>query len=67
MKNPAFLFYTSDFITGTLFMNNEEVGAYIRVLCMQHQKGHLTEEEIKNICKKNKIFEKSVDKYEKGI
>ena len=56
MKNPAFLFYTSDFITGTLFMNNEEVGAYIRVLCMQHQKGHLTEEEIKNICKKNKIF-----------
>ena len=52
MKNPAFLFYTSDFITGTLFMNNEEVGAYIRVLCMQHQKGHLTEEEIKNICKK---------------
>ena len=56
MKNPAFLFYTSDFITGTLFMNNEEVGAYIRVLCMQHQKGHLTEKEIKNICKKNKIF-----------
>lgn len=56
MKNPAVLFYTSDFITGTLFMTNEEVGAYIRVLCMQHQKGHLTEEEIQQICKKKKIF-----------
>ena len=56
MKNPAVLFYTSDFITGTLFMTNEEVGAYIRVLCMQHQKGHLTEEEILQICKKNEIF-----------
>lgn len=56
MKNPAVLFYTSDFITGTLFMTNEEVGAYIRVLCMQHQKGHLTEEEMQQICKKNEIF-----------
>ena len=56
MKNPAVLFYTSDFITGTLFMTNEEVGAYIRVLCMQHQKGHLTEEEILQICQKKEIF-----------
>ena len=56
MKNPAFLFYPSDFITGTLFMNNESVGAYIRVLCMQHEKGHLAENEIKKICKKNEIY-----------
>lgn len=56
MKNPAVLFYTGDFITGTLFMTNEEVGAYIRVLCMQHQKGHLSESEIKQICKKEEIF-----------
>lgn len=56
MKNPAVLFYTGDFMTGTLFLNNEEVGAYIRLLCMQHQKGHLSEEEILQICKKNEIF-----------
>lgn len=56
MKNPAVLFYTADFITGTLFMNNEEVGAYIRVLCMQHQKGHLSEREIKQICKTDEIY-----------
>lgn len=36
-KDPAFLFYTSDFLTGTMFMNNEQVGKYIRLLCAQHQ------------------------------
>lgn len=57
MKNPAVLFYTSDFITGTLFMSNEEVGAYIRLLCMQHQKGHLSIEEIKQICRNDNILD----------
>lgn len=56
MKNPAVLLYTSDFITGTLFMSNEEVGAYIRILCMQHQKGHLSKQEILQICKSENIF-----------
>lgn len=56
MKNPAVLFYTADFITGTLFMSNEEVGAYIRILCMQHQKGHLNKNEIQQICKTDEIF-----------
>lgn len=56
MKNPAVLLYTSDFITGTLFMTNEEVGAYIRILCMQHQKGHLSKNEIEQICKSNDVF-----------
>lgn len=56
MKNPAVLFYTADFITGTLFMTNEEVGAYIRILCMQHQKGHLSKNEILQICKTEEIF-----------
>ena len=65
MKNPAVLFYTSDFITGTMFMTNEEVGAYIRVLCMQHQKGHLTENEILQICKKKSIFSKIISHFKK--
>lgn len=56
MKNPAVLLYTSDFITGTIFMTNEEVGAYIRILCMQHQKGHLKKDELLQICKKEEIF-----------
>jgi uncharacterized protein YdaU (DUF1376 family) len=39
MKDPAFLFYSSDFLTGTMFMTNEQVGLYIRMLCAQHQHG----------------------------
>ena len=38
-KDPAFLFYASDFLTGTMFMTNEQVGLYIRMLCAQHQHG----------------------------
>ena len=65
MKNPAVLLYTSDFITGTLFMSNEEVGAYIRLLCMQHQKGHLSKEEIKQICKDNNVFNSVIVHFKK--
>ena len=39
MKDPAFLFYSSDFLTGTMFMSNEQIGLYIRMLCAQHQHG----------------------------
>lgn len=38
-KDPAFLFYASDFLTGTMFMTDEQVGVYIRMLCAQHQHG----------------------------
>lgn len=41
MKDPAFLFYTKDFISGTQDMSVCEVGAYIRLLCYQHQHGHI--------------------------
>lgn len=40
-KDPAFLFYSSDFLTGTMFMSNEQIGIYIRLLCSQHQHGGL--------------------------
>ena len=40
-KDPAFLFYPQDFIMGCLFMTNEEVGIYIRLLSAQHQQGGL--------------------------
>ena len=38
-KDPAFLLYSSDFLTGTIFMSDEQVGIYIRLLCAQHQHG----------------------------
>ena len=59
-KDPAILFYTSDFLTGTLTMTDEQVGKYIRLLCLQHQKGYLTEKDMISICKQHdqEIYEK---------
>ena len=60
MKDPAFLFYSNDFLSGTMLMTDEEVGKYIRLLCLQHQKGHLKEKDMLSICKSysEEIFSK---------
>ena len=50
MKDPALLFYTSDFLTGTMTMTNDQVGKYIRLLCLQHQKGTLSEKDMLHVC-----------------
>ncbi len=50
-KDPAFLFYTNDFLTGTADLTNEEVGQYIRLMCYQHQKGHLSRAQINRLIK----------------
>lgn len=59
-KDPAVLFYTSDFISGTIAMTDEQRGKYIMLLCLQHQQGYLTEEDMLNICKSydERIFRK---------
>lgn len=41
-KDPAFLFYSADFYMGTVGMTDEQVGRYIRLMCLQHQQGCLT-------------------------
>lgn len=38
-NSPAFQFYAKDFISGTMHMTTEEVGAYIRLLCFQWEHG----------------------------
>ena len=48
-KDPAFLFYTSDFLSGVSDLTMEERGQYITLLCLQHQKGHLSSKVI-NLC-----------------
>ena len=50
MKDPAFLFYSSDFLTGTMLLNMEQKGKYITLLCLQHNKGRLTEKDMLSIC-----------------
>jgi len=34
-KPPAFQFYASDFLVDTIDLSNEELGAYVRLLCYQ--------------------------------
>jgi len=46
-KDPAFLFYSSDFLTGTLIMPFEDRGKYITILAYMHQNGRLKEETIR--------------------
>lgn len=50
MKDPAFLFYSSDFLTGVSDLSMEERGIYITLLCLQHQKGRLSEKMIRLCC-----------------
>jgi len=46
MKDPAFLFYSQDFIVGVQTLNWEDRGKYITLLAQMHQQGRLTEESI---------------------
>jgi len=54
-KDPAFLFYTGDFATGTQFFSDSQVGIYIRLLMAQHQHGRLSEKQVL-------IISKTIDK-----
>lgn len=49
-KDPAVLFYTSDFLTGTAYFTDAERGQYIRLLCEQHQNGHIPENHMVSVC-----------------
>lgn len=48
-KDPAVLFYTQDFLVGTLMFSYEQKGKYIHLLCLQHQKGKLTDKDMRNV------------------
>lgn len=41
-KDPAFLFYPGDWLGGTIGMTLEEKGAYMELLMVQFNRGHMT-------------------------
>lgn len=41
-KDPAFLFYPNDWMGGTMGMTFEEKGAYMELLMLQFNRGHMT-------------------------
>ena len=53
---------------GTSFLTNEQIGKYIRLLCHQHQNGHLKEKDMLKICLTydEDVFEK-FEKDENGL
>lgn len=51
-KDPAVLFYTSDFLSGCALMDMRERGQYITLLCLQRERGHMTMQEITKAVKK---------------
>ena len=61
MKDPAFLFYPNDYLGGTLGMTFEEKGAYIELLMVQFNRGHMTNHMI------GQILGQSMDKIWTGI
>lgn len=54
-KDPAVLFYTSDFLSGTIIFTDEQRGQYIRLLCEQHQlyPDHIPENHMISVCLSN--------------
>lgn len=46
-KDPAFLFYSQDFFTGTATLSFEDKGKFIHLLCLMHQQGRMQEETIR--------------------
>ena len=49
-RDPAVLFYTSDFLTGTAYFDMSERGRYITLLCEQHQNGHIPQFRFDDVC-----------------
>jgi uncharacterized phage protein (TIGR02220 family) len=45
-KDPAFPFYAQDFLAGTLYMTNEEIGMYIKLLSKQWTDGKIPKKRV---------------------
>lgn len=64
-KDPAFLFYSADFLVGTLTMSEQEIGQYAFLLCVMHQKGRLSEEKMNSALKSGKVLPSVLEKFKK--
>lgn len=62
-KDPAVLFYYQDFLVGTEFMDDENIGKYIRLLCHQADKGKLSKEHMQSVCKTSDIPKCILEKF----
>lgn len=66
MKDPAFLFYPGDWLSGTMGMTFEEKGAYFELLIYQFNSGKFSKAQAKqvlSICSAS-VFEKVIQKFD---
>lgn len=62
-KDPAFLFYPRDFLSGVNLMNYTQRGKYITLLCIQHRKGSISPSVMLKVAANDeKILEKFIQK-----
>jgi hypothetical protein len=66
-KDPAVLFYADNFLSGTMFLSDTQVGRYIRALCAQQIHGHLTKEQLEGIIKNDPEIIKKFDVDDQGL
>ena len=52
-KDPAVLFYTADFLADTILWNYEELGRYIKLLCIQHLQDGISESDFMSVAEGN--------------
>ena len=62
-KDPAVLFYTADFLADTTLWNYEELGRYIKLLCIQHLQGGISEDDFEAVASD---YKRVVSKFSKG-
>jgi uncharacterized protein YdaU (DUF1376 family) len=62
-KDPAFLFYPNDYLGGTMGMTFEEKGAYMELLMLQFNRGHMTKHMMAQTV--GQLLDKLMDKFEK--
>ena len=52
-KDPAVLFYTADFLADTVLWSYEELGRYIKLLCIQHLQDGISDVDFNSVADGN--------------
>ena len=65
-KDPAVLFYTADFLADTTLWSYEELGRYIKLLCIQHLNGGVEPEDFELVSEHYSRVKSKFDLHEDG-
>lgn len=66
-KDPAVLFYTADFLADTTLWNYDELGRYIKLLCLQHLQGGISEDDFKSVAEASNRVNSKFDLCDDGL